>query len=382
MKVSIQGYEPWKIELPVGRVIGDCTCHYDVIDVFALSLSTNQGHIGWGFGEAISNGVFAKPAPWITVMPSLDEIRREFEENIWPVLQGRSPFQLMSHRPSLFKRYSYLETAVRIALWDLMAKIAELPLYQFLGAQPEQNRVCAYGSGLDFPLSEAEAVDLFKSFVRRGFTAVKVKVGAPRAERDLRRLQAVREAVGARVEIAVDANEAWTFQEAVERIKFFEREGIRLSYLEDPLARTDCEGAVRLNATLDLDVVGHDYITDQKTLRRFVEQKAFSRLRVGGDFGHALACSEISEDFEIPLIFGNSLFEMNVHAAAALPRVNRIEFSDLAWNILPEIPVRFENGYALAPAQPGHGLDPNRDMLKRYSKPEIGVPPRTFAAPK
>ena len=382
MKTSIRGYDLWKIELPLGRVIGDCTCHYDVIDVLVLRLNTDQGHIGWGFGEAVSTGVFAKPAPWIKGVPSLDEIRRKFEENVWPILQGRSPLQLLLHRPLLFQEYSYLELSVHIALWDLMGNILELPLYQLLGAKPDQNRAYAYASGLDFPLSEAEAIDVFKSFVRRGFTAVKVKVGAPQAERDLRRLQAVREAVGEKVEIAIDANEAWTFQEAVERIRFFEREGVRLSYVEDPLPRTDCEGAARLNAAIDLDVVGHDYIPDHKTLRRFVEQKAFSRLRVGKGFGHALACSDISEDFDIPLIFGNSMFEMNIHAAAALPRVDRIEFSDLAWNVLPKNPVRFENGYALAPAQPGHGLDPNLEMLERYSKPEASSPSQTFTKDK
>lgn len=369
MKVTIRGYDLWKIELPLGRVIGDCTCRYNVVDILVLRLNTDQGHAGWGFGEAISKGTFAKPAPWIKAMPSLDGIHRNFEMTVWPTLQGRSPLQLLLHRPVLFQEHSYLELSVHMALWDLMGKILELPLYQLLGARPDQNRVYAYASGLDFPLSEAEAVDLFRSFVDRGFTAVKVKVGAAQAERDLRRLQAVREAVGETVEIAIDANEAWTFQEAVERIRFFEREGVRLSYVEDPLSRADCEGAVRLNAAIDFDVVGHDYIPDHKTLRSFVRQKAFSRLRVGGGVGHALACSDISEDFDIPLIFGNSLFEINVHAAVALPRVDRIEFSDLAWNMLPKNPVHFENGYAFAPAQPGHGLDPNLEMLKRYSKP-------------
>lgn len=370
MKVSIQAHDMWKIELPLGRMIGDCTCRYDAMDVLVLRLNTDQGHFGWGFGEAVSNGVFAKPAPWIKGMPSLDEIRREFEENVWPVLQGRNPVQLLLHRPLLFQEYSYLQLSVQVALWDLMGKILELPLYQLLGGKPDQNRAYAYGSGLDFPLSEAEALDVFKSFVRRGFTAVKVKVGAPSAERDLRRLQAVRDAVGKKVEIAIDANEAWTFQEAVERISLFQREGVRLSYVEDPLPRTDCEGAARLNAAIDVDVVGHDYIIDHKTLRRFVEQNALSRLRAGKSFRHALACSDISEDFDIPLIFGNSMFEMNIHAAAALPRVDRIEFSDLAWNALPKTPVRFENGYAIAPAQPGHGLDPDPEILERYSKPE------------
>ena len=303
-------------------------------------------------------------------MPSLAQIRQNFDKNIWPVLQGRNPFSVKIHRPLLFSGHSFVSSGIRIALWDLMAKLANLPLYQFLGGDADKNRVRAYASGLDFPLCDEEAADIFKSFVNRGFTAVKVKVGHPDRERDLRRLQLVREVVGEQVEIAIDANEAWTCEEAVERIQFFQEKGIRLAYVEDPLPRTDLDGMVRLNAAVEVDIVGHDYIVDARELRRFVEKKAVNRLRVMGDLDHALACADIGTELGVPLIFGNSMFELSVHAAAALPNVERIEFSDLAWNLLPRHPVRFENGYAIVPSQPGHGLDPTPEMLERYSHPE------------
>jgi L-alanine-DL-glutamate epimerase-like enolase superfamily enzyme len=376
MKAIISQYELWKLQLPAGRTIGDCTCHYDALDVLAIGIRTNQGHVGWGFGETVSEGVFTRPAPWITPMPSLDEIRRNFERDVWPNLQGRNPFQTRLCRPRLFSEQSYLHAAVRIGIWDLMAKIVELPLYQFLGARPEQNRVRGYGSGLDFPLPEEAAVEIFKNFVRRGFTAVKVKVGHPDPNRDLRRLHSVREVVGSGVEIAIDANEAWNYEQALERIRFFQREGLSLSYVEDPLPRSDLEGLARLNSTVGMDVAGHDYILDKDEIRRFVARKAFARLRVGGEIDQALDCADVSEAYDIPLIFGNSLFELNVHAAVALPRVDRIEFSGLAWNLLPENPVQFEGGYAIAPSRCGHGLDPHPEKLKTYSKPRASMNPR------
>jgi L-alanine-DL-glutamate epimerase-like enolase superfamily enzyme len=372
MPEVIEGSELWKVELPTGRVIGDCTCHYASLDVLAICLKTNRGRCGWGFGETVSAGVFAKPAPWIKSMPSLADIRRTFEGDFWPSIEGRTPFELTMARPSLFSGYSYMFWAIRIALWDLMAKVVELPLYRFLGARPGQHRVRAYASGLDFPLSEEEAVALFKGFVQRGFTAVKVKVGHPDAERDLQRLRVVRETVGEAVEIAIDANEAWNCDQAIERIRYFQKHGVRLSYVEDPLPRTDLDGLARLNAAIDVDVVGHDYIVDPKELRRFAERKAVSRLRVMAMPDLALACADISADHGTPLIFGNSMFELGVHAAVALPNVDRLEFSDLDWNLLPQNPVRFENGYAVAPDRPGHGLDPNPEMLHRFSKPEAG----------
>lgn len=367
--VNLTSFELHRLELPSGRPFGDCTCTCETLDILALRLESNQGHQGWGFGQTISKGTFTRPAPYIVPMPSLAEIRADFERTVWPVLQGQSPFALLLHQPALFAAYTAIDQAIRMALWDLMAQSVGLPLYQFLGAKAPDNRVQAYGSGLDFPLSEEDAVAIFRRFVQRGFRAIKVKVGNPDPKRDLRRLQAVRDAAGDEIEMAIDANEAWSYDEAIQRIRFFEREGIRLSYVEDPLHHDDVAGMVRLNAAIELDIVGHDYLVDLQQVRRLVERKALSRVRVLPDIDFARACADIATDFGVPLIFGNSPFEMSVHAAVALPFVDRLEFSDLGWNVLPSCPVRFENGYAIAPSQPGIGVEPNPDMLREFSRP-------------
>jgi hypothetical protein len=116
--------------------------------------------------------------------------------------------------------------------------------------------------------------------------------------------------------------------------------------------------------------VGHDYVTDPKQLRRFMEHEAFSRIRVNGDLDYARACAELAMEFQTPMIFGNSMFELNVHPALALPKVDRMEFSDLAWNLMPITPVRFEDGYGLAPVGPGHGLAPRPEILEQWNHPQ------------
>jgi L-alanine-DL-glutamate epimerase-like enolase superfamily enzyme len=363
---TIVGFEIWRCQLPTGRTIGDCTCHYDAEDVFILALNTDDGLVGWGFGETVSTGVFTKPAPWLAPMPAADQLRQNFAKQTWPLMQQCELAPLWERRQQLFPGFSYQSVAVRTALWDLMAKSQHQPLHKLLGSTNDHVR--AYGSGLDFPLTDAQAEEVFRRFTERGFTAVKVKVGDPRPERDLHRLQFVREVVGENVEIAIDANEAWTCDQAIERITFYTREGVRLSYVEDALSREDLDGFVRLNASVDVDIIGHDYILDHRELRRFAERGAFSRLRVSADIDHALACAEIAREFGLPLIFGNSLFEFSVHAAAAVSATDRIEFSDLAWNRLPALPVEFVNGYAIAPSRPGHGLEPSMDALAAFSK--------------
>jgi L-alanine-DL-glutamate epimerase-like enolase superfamily enzyme len=177
MKTQIVGFEIWRCELPTGRVIGDCTCHYDTEDVFILALKTDQGLVGWGFGETVSKGVFTKPAPWLASMPGVDELRRDFAEHAWPLMQ-HSEFQpVWDRRQELFPDFSYRSVAIRTALWDLMAKSKEQPLHKLLGSK--NDRVRAYGSGLDFPLTDAQADEIFRRFAERKFFAVKVKVGRP-----------------------------------------------------------------------------------------------------------------------------------------------------------------------------------------------------------
>ena len=70
----------------------------------------------------------------------------------------------------------------------------------------------------------------------------------------------------------------------------------------------------------------------------------------------------------------NTLFEVGIHAAVALPNVERIEFADLGWNVLPEHPVRVEDGYMYAPDRPGAGLDPKPELLEELSRCSSSIP--------
>ena len=95
-------------------------------------------------------------------LPSLVQIQRDFASEFWPRLEGKNPVILKMQRPNAFSAYGGIKQAIRIALWDLVAQIAEMPLYQFLGGSVDRNRVRAYASGVDFPLLEEDAIKLFK----------------------------------------------------------------------------------------------------------------------------------------------------------------------------------------------------------------------------
>ncbi len=367
MASDIDSYDLWRLVIPLGRVIGDNNCRYDRMGMAVVHLTTADGHNGWGYATSVWEGEFAVPAWYIQPMASLAKMRDVFDQHWWPAMRGRSPFETRNARLHLGTECDYLDRAVRVALWDLMAQQVALPLFRLLGGDAQRPRVRAYGSLLDYPMTEDDAVAMAKRFIERGFTAIKVKVGAPDVQRDIQRLTAIRNAVGEDVELTADANTIWTCDVAIERLRAYENAGIRLGYIEDPLPPDDVEGFARLRGEANIDVIAHDYIDNPRDLRALLEAGGLDRIRGGDDIDHVLASAELAEEHDVPIVFGNSLFEISVHAAAALDRTDRLECSDLAWNDLVCEPVRFEDGYAIAPQVPGHGLVPKAEALDQYA---------------
>ncbi len=312
--------------------------------------------VGLGYGEAIWLGTFQKDAYYIQPMRSHVAMQECFQQTIWPFLQDKpasAAFESIASQTPLSERY--LERAVEMALWDLVAKQKELPLYRLLGGQ--QKCVPAYGSLLDYPMTDEEAVAKTAQYLNQGFRIIKVKIGADDPARDIARLKLIQEAAGPSIELTADANIAWDAKTTLLRLDAFAANGIELAYLEDPIPADQVEGYRLLAREAKIDLVAHDYINHLDQIRALLETGAISRIRSGNvNQAHIEGLVELSKEFNVGIIYGNSLFEMNVHPACGLPGTDRIEFSDIAWNALLEQPVRFEDGFAYAPEIPGHGL--------------------------
>ncbi len=118
-------------------------------------------------------------------------------------------------------------SAVDIALWDLAARTADKPLWQYLGATTTEDSVPAYASGgyyLDGKTPDDLAAEM-RGYVDAGFGAVKLKVGrvGVTPQHDAERLAAVRAAVGPEVRVMLDANNAWSdVPTALEALRLFE----------------------------------------------------------------------------------------------------------------------------------------------------------------
>ena len=356
--MKITDYTLHRLHLPLREPIGDSQVRFVDHWMTIVELHTDEGHSGVGF--QIQQG-----------MPtaSLTDLSTQFEYAVWPGLLGGSPLGLAQRitRPRGGNVGTGSRTpAVETALWDLVGKQQQQPLYQVLGG--DNPRVSAYGSTLDFRLDDAEFRLKLNRFRELGFTtSVKTKVGAPDLAWDLRRLAIVKEEMGEDVRVMVDANEAWSVKETLIRLNAYRDAGHEIFWIEDPITREDYEGYARLCAELSFTRVNTGEYLDYSGKRRLLEHNAVDVLNVHDSVSATRAAAWLAADYGVPVSLGNTVLELGVHLAASLPECLCLEYSDLVWNDIAVEPVRFEAGFAIAPDRHGHGITVDRDKLAFYS---------------
>ena len=354
----IDDYTLHRVHLPLPEPIGDSQVRFEDHWMTVLELHADSGHTGVGF--ELQQG---KPTA------RLADLKTQFEYSAWPSLSGGSPIGL-AHRITRPRGGNvgggYLTLSVETALWDLIGKQHDQPLYKVLGGVDP--RVPAYGSALDFRLDDETFRAKLQRIHDRGFDAVKVKVGHPDPAWDLRRLELVKDVMGAGVRLMVDANEAWSVKETLIRLERYREAGFDIFWIEDPITREDFGGYARLCAELSHTRVNTGEYLCFSGKRRLLEQSAVDVLNLHGSIGATRAAAWLAGDHGVPVSLGNTLLEIGVHLAASLPECLCLEFSDLLWNELAAEPVKIENGFAWAPERPGHGIELDRDKLSHYSR--------------
>jgi L-alanine-DL-glutamate epimerase-like enolase superfamily enzyme len=204
--------------------------------------------------------------------------------------------------------------AINVAMWDAWGKTLRQPVWKMLGAWRES--VPVYGSGGWLSYSLAELVDEVTRYARRGFGAVKIKVGAPELEQDLERLARVREAVGPRLKIMMDANQGMTVATALELAQKAAR--LDIHWFEEPIARTDFDGYEYLRRRAGVLLAMGEREFDTVALRELARRNALDLwqpdlLRLGGvegwresallAHGHGLpVLPHYYKEYDVPLL--------------------------------------------------------------------------------
>jgi len=284
-----------------------------------------------------------------------------------PLLIGEDPLkkELLWHRVWELDRIEelpiYFLGAADIALWDITAKAAGLPLYVLLGGYDE--RVPAYASTATFPSTEA-FLDVIDQCLDHGFKAVKLHAWGD-YRRDAALCQAVREHVGDEIDLMYDGSAGFNPYEAVYVGRSCEAAGYR--WYEEPLREFNISAYRRLCETLDIPILaaetadGCHYIAGE-----FILAGAADMVRTGADFRGitgSLRVAHLADAFQMNAeLHGGGL--PNVHLAAAIRNNSYYESMVLTNPINVEKGVQAD-GYIRAPSGPGIGFAVDVEMLRR-----------------
>ena len=262
-------------------------------------------------------------------------------------------------------------SAVDCALWDLKAKLLDLPLVTLLGQQHAAAPV--YGSGGFTSYSEQQLTEQLGGWVAGGIPRVKMKVGRePRA--DPQRLAAARRAIGDTAELFVDANGAYGRKQALELAWLF-REKYGVGWLEEPRSSEDLEGLrlLRDRGPGGLDIAAGEYGWDLAYFKRLLDAQAVDCLqaditRCGGVTGF-LGAASLCEAYQIPLSAHCAPAE-HLHVCCAIRPLRHIEYFHDHVRIegmLFDGAERQRNG-ELQPdlSRPGMGLEFKRQDAEKY----------------
>jgi L-alanine-DL-glutamate epimerase-like enolase superfamily enzyme len=320
----------------------------EVVLLFA-EIATEQGHSGTGFSYSKRAGGPAQFAHAKEVAEGLlgedpSDIAKVYDKLLWAGASvGRSGVATQAL------------AAIDIALWDLKARRADLPLSKLIGSHRDSVRTYNTSGGfLHAPIDEVK--ERASESVAAGIGGIKIKVGQPDMKIDLQRLAAVREHLGDDVPLMVDANQQWDRASALR----FGRavEDLNLVWIEEPLDAYDAEGHAQLAAALDTPIATGEMLSSVAEHVRLIEARAADIIqpdapRVGG-ITPFLRLATLADHAGLQLA-PHFAMEIHLHLAACYPRepwVEHFEWLDPLFNERLET----RDGRMVVPDRPGLGF--------------------------
>ncbi|MDV6271170.1 mandelate racemase/muconate lactonizing enzyme family protein [Rhodococcus globerulus] len=269
---EIVSIETYALAVPLSRPIADATAAMSHWTVPVVEITTKDGRVGTGI-----SGVHAGPELLCNVIndyyaPELLGTASEDILGIWNRL-----YWLPTHWVGRAGAVHMALAMVDIALWDLAAQRAGVPLWRLLGGTPDP--IQAYNTDAGWlNLSEAELVRDLSSLTDAGWNRVKIKVGKPDWREDARRSRAVRKAIGDDVTLMCDANQRWDLATANRLLPVFEE--VEMDWVEEPLHADDLDGHAALQAKTVLDIAAGESIYSFQQFSSFIAHDAIRVVQV------------------------------------------------------------------------------------------------------
>ncbi|HEY6667411.1 MAG TPA: mandelate racemase/muconate lactonizing enzyme family protein [Propionibacteriaceae bacterium] len=333
-------------------------------------IATLEGHEGVGYSYSKRAGgpglyAHAKEIADDVIGEDPNDIQRIWTKLVWAGASvGRSGLATQAI------------AAIDIALWDLKAKRAGLPLAKLLGAHRD-SVACYNTSGGFFSSPLEEIIENAHNSLERGIGGIKIKVGQPDPRIDLNRVEAIRAELSDEVALMVDANQQWDRVSALRIGRQLERYG--LTWIEEPLDCYDAEGHAMLADKLDTAIATGEMLTSTAEHRLLIERRSVDYIqpdaaRVGG-ITQFLRIMALGEEAGLKLA-PHFAMEIHLHLSAAYALEAWVEHFDWLEPLFNER-LRIAGGRMHVPARPGLGFSlSDQARALTVETTTIGDPPR------
>lgn len=356
------------VSRPVAGGFADATRKVETVGFTVVRVITDDGTEGFGVTYHEVGG---------------EATKLMIEKNIKPRLIGRDPFEteviwneLVAYLRGVGRKglmFCAL-SAIDIALWDLKGKILGMPLYKLFGG--EQTKIPVYGSGGWTSYSDEELVEEMVGLVKTdGYTNIKFKVGVEggrNTNRDLMRVRKVREAVGPKIGIMLDANNCWdaaTGARFANQVKEYD-----IMFLEEPVFADDIPGLIKFKNSTDLPLAtGEQEYTKYGARDLLVNGCAdivqLDVTRAGG-FTEMLKIGALTQAFNVKFA-PHAMENIHIHLVSAFgnaPFLERLKlFEGITADTYLDAP-KPDHGFMTIPDLPGLGLRLNMDFIKEHDE--------------
>ncbi|MBI1372375.1 MAG: mandelate racemase/muconate lactonizing enzyme family protein [Phycisphaera sp.] len=369
--MKITRVEPFILHVPVtGNLIGDSTHRISQWGLPGVRVFTDAGIVGYGH-----TGTHAH-------LPSDRLITDCIAHTLGPLMIGEDPRDVAALHTKLSRTGHVLWlgragitqmalSAVDIALHDIAAKAADAPLWRLLNPRldPDSKRVAAYNTDCGWlTLTTDELVEGCLRMIDAGFTGVKMKIGGPDPDEDMRRIKAVRAAIGDAT-LMVDANGKWDVKTAIEYGRRFGDHDI--AWFEEPLWHDDVVGHRELATAIDTPIALGELLYHVDAFRTFIDQKAVTYLqpdatRCGG-LTNVWKVADLGAAAGLPVApHHGDMMQAQLHLVLAHRQTTLLEYIPWTLHCFVE-PAEVVDGHYLTPQLPGAGTTLTDEALAKYN---------------
>jgi len=294
-----------------------------------------------------------------------------------PQLIGEDPFNLeriWEKMDFAAPTYPMSKAALDLALYDIMGKALDTPVYRLLGGLYRKRFPIVGLMGMG---SEKEVSTDASKFLERGYSGIRLKIGP---KRDVTNVRVLRDTVGDDVTIRVDCNQGYSTHQAIRVIKAMERYDVEL--VEQPTVWWDFKALATVAKAVDTPIMPHESIyllSDVKALLDLgaVDVLGLKMYRPVGGITNARRLLDMARLMDIPCLIHDDV-ELGISLAAATHFI-AARYKDLKFK--PELsgfpewiaddvvttPLDIRNGYAEVPEGSGLGVELDDEKIKRYS---------------